>query len=265
MEILIGADPELFMKDKAGNLVSAWNAIPGTKKAPHKVERGAVQVDGMALEFNIEPAFNEATFIENINHVMKQMKDMIPHEFFIAPVAHFGTEYIKSQPEEALELGCDPDFNGWTMGVNPRPDGDRPFRTASGHVHVGWDKDRDLGNPTYFYEAGAVARQLDFYLGLPSLMVDADKTRRELYGKAGAFRMKPYGVEYRVLSNFWLASPRYQGWVYRAAKRAVEDMFVKDIFLPELEGDIQDIINNSDIDGALAIIDHYSLEVPRVR
>jgi hypothetical protein len=265
MNILIGADPELFVKDAAGNLISAWNMIPGTKKNPHKVEKGAVQVDGMALEFNIDPAINEEMFIENINHVMKQMKGMIPHEFFISPVAYFGMEYLQAQPEEALELGCDPDFNGWTMEPNPRPDGDRPFRTASGHVHVGWDDMRDVHNPRYFFEAGAVARQLDFYLGLPSLLVDADKTRRELYGKAGAFRVKPYGMEYRVLSNFWLTNPKLQGWVYRASKRAVEDMFSKDFFLPDMEGDIQDIINNSDIDGALSIIDHYSLEVPRVR
>lgn len=265
MNILIGADPELFVKDRHGNLLSAWNMIPGTKKEPHKVEKGAVQVDGMALEFNIEPAIDEAMFIENINHVMAQMKNMIPHEFFISPVAHFGHDYLKAQPVEALELGCDPDFNGWTGSPNPRPDGDRPFRTASGHVHVGWDNGRDVHNPEYFFEAAAVAQQLDFYLGLPSLLVDADKTRRELYGKAGAFRVKPYGMEYRVLSNFWLSDPKLQGWVYRASKRAVEDMFLRDVFLPEREGDIQEIINNSDVQGALSIIDHYSLEVPRVR
>jgi hypothetical protein len=72
-------------------------------------------------------------------------------------------------------------------------------------------------------------------------------------------------MEYRVLSNFWLRSPSLQGWVYRATKRAMEDMFLHDLFLPELEGDIQEILNSSDIEKALPVIDHYSLEVPRVR
>jgi hypothetical protein len=265
MQFLIGADPELFVKDINGNLVSAWNMIPGTKKAPHKVEKGAVQVDGMALEFNIDPAAHEAAFIENINHVMQQMRAMIPHEFFIHPVAQFGYEYIRSQPPEALEMGCDPDYNGWTLGVNPRPEGDKPFRTAAGHIHVGWGNDLDMDEPRTFFEAAAAARQLDFYLGLPSLLVDSDPTRRELYGKAGAFRVKSYGMEYRVLSNFWLRKPELQGWVYRATQRAMKDMFENNTFLPEIEGDIQDIINTSNIDGALAIIDHYALEVPRVR
>ena len=54
-QILVGCDPEVFVA-KGGKFISAHGMIPGTKKAPHKVERGAVQVDGMALEFNIDPA-----------------------------------------------------------------------------------------------------------------------------------------------------------------------------------------------------------------
>ena len=55
---------------------------------------------------------------------------------------------------------------------------------------------------------------LDVYLGLDSLTYDKDVERRELYGKAGAFRPKEYGVEYRVLSNAWLISPLLMGRVY---------------------------------------------------
>lgn len=264
MNILIGADPEIFVKDINGNLLSAWNMIPGTKKHPHKVEKGAVQVDGMALEFNIDPAEHEAMFIENINYVMSQMKKMIPHEFFISPVADFGFDMLRAQPKEALELGCDPDYNGWTCDANPRPDGDRSFRTASGHVHIGWDNLRDVEDYSTFVESAAVARQLDFYLGLPSLFVDGDTIRRELYGKAGAFRNKPYGVEYRVLSNFWLTSPSLQGWVYRASKKAVEDMFINGLYLPAEVGDIQEIINTSDIAAAKELVFKLGLEVPNV-
>lgn len=264
MKIMIGADPEIFVKDVNGNLLSAHNMIPGTKKDPFKVAKGAVQVDGMALEFNIDPAEHEAMFIENINHVMAQMKKMIPHEFFINPVANFGFEMLKAQPKEALELGCDPDYNGWTGDANPRPDGDRPFRTASGHVHIGWDNMRDLGDFATFDESAAVARQLDFYLGLPSLFIDSDTTRRELYGKAGAFRNKPYGMEYRVLSNFWLTSSSLQGWVYRASRKAIEDMFINGRFLPNEIGDIQDVINTSDMDSARVLVTKLGLEVPHV-
>ena len=262
MNILVGCDPEIFVKSTNGELLSAWNMIPGTKKAPFPVEKGAVQVDGMALEFNIDPAVNEEEFASNTLYVMEQMRKMIPHELFISPVAHFGFQMLKDQPAEALELGCDPDYNGCTLNANPRPDGDRPFRTASGHVHVGWANGRNVLSGEAFDEAAAVARQLDFYLGIPSLFVDGDTTRRELYGQAGAFRNKEYGMEYRVLSNFWLKSADLMKWVFRSTRKAVEDMFTYHRYLPMEHGDIQTIINTSDVRSAHAICKQYGLEVP---
>jgi hypothetical protein len=37
---------------------------------------------------------------------------------------------------------------------------------------------------------------------------------RKLYGAAGRYRQPSYGVEYRTLSNFWLASPELVELVY---------------------------------------------------
>ena len=49
----IGADPEVFVADSLTNtFVSAHDLVPGTKLEPFAVNKGAVQVDGMALEFN---------------------------------------------------------------------------------------------------------------------------------------------------------------------------------------------------------------------
>ena len=53
--ILIGCDPEVFVKQN-GVFRSAHGLIRGDKKNPQKIRSGAVQVDGMALEFNIDPA-----------------------------------------------------------------------------------------------------------------------------------------------------------------------------------------------------------------
>ena len=264
MKILIGADPEIFVRNNEGKLISAHKMIPGTKKEPHKVDKGAVQVDGMALEFNIEAADTAEVFRTNVTHVMSQMRSMIEHEFAIIPVAHFGTDYMKTQPEEALELGCDPDFNAWIGEENPRPNGDRDFRTAAGHVHIGW-KDPSLclsGNGDMF-DAARMARQMDFFLGLPSIFFDSDTVRRELYGKAGAFRPKPYGMEYRVLSNAWLTSASLIEWVFHAAHEGARQLLEdgKDL-ANDFGGDIQSIINQSKKEDALAIIHRYNLEVP---
>lgn len=257
--ILIGCDPEYFIAQN-GVFKSAYGLIKGDKKNPQKVERGAVQVDGMALEFNIDPAASEDEFCLNINTVMQQLKAMVPgYEHLAVPVAEFGFDYMKDQPKEALELGCDPDFNAWFGYANPRPDGERPFRTASGHVHIGWTNNADMDD-NHRDQCNMAVKQMDFYLGLPSLFYDADKKRREMYGKAGACRYKSYGVEYRTLSNAWLNSDSLKRWVFRAAQKGMEDL-MNGRFLAEKYGDIQKIINNSDLDAANAIIKAEGLEV----
>lgn len=204
-DLLIGADPEFFVK-KDGKFVSAYGLIEGTKKNPQKVEGGAVQVDGMALEININPATTFKEFEYNFTAVMHNLRKMVPdeYEFAFVPVADFDPDYIKSQPEEARALGCDPDFNAYTGEANNPPDAAKNFRTASGHFHLGWTEDEDIKNPEHIEACQMMTKQLDAGIGLKGVVFDPDPRRRELYGKAGAYRPKPYGVEYRVLSNFWL-------------------------------------------------------------
>lgn len=258
--ILVGADPECFVR-KDGVFQSAFNLIRGDKKNPQKVQRGAVQVDGMALEFNIDPAATEEDFCMNIQTVYDQLKAMVPqYEVVACPVAEFTPEYMAKQPQEALELGCDPDYNAWTGDINPRPNGNRPMRTASGHVHIGWSNG-EVNDINHLGRCNAVCRQLDFYLGLPSLIYDDDTRRREMYGKAGACRYKSYGVEYRTLSNAWLNSKDRIAWVFRAAQKGVLQLMEGNA-LADKYGDIQQIINTSDVKKAMKIIRAEKLEVP---
>jgi len=259
-KILIGCDPEVFVKQQ-GVFKSAFALIKGDKQNPHKVRNGAVQVDGMALEFNIDPAATEDEFCFNVQDVFDQMKKMVPkYEIAITPVADFDPSYLKTQPEKALELGCDPDYNAWTGVDNPRPDGERSFRTASGHVHIGWTAGVDIYDPGHRNDCNLVARNLDFWLGLASLEYDKDTKRREMYGKAGAVRYKPYGVEYRTLSNAWLKSETLMRWVYRNTIKGVEQV-MNGVNLFDKYGDIQDIINTSDVKSARKILKAENIEV----
>lgn len=225
LKFLVGADPELFLF-KDGKFHSAHGMIPGDKKNPHKVEKGAVQVDGMALEFNIDPAATEEDFIQNIATVRKTLEAMVSgYEIKAIPTANFDHEYMLQQPVESKILGCDPDFNAWDAGNrNPPPDGNVDFRTGAGHVHVGWCNGMDTLDETHFDACIMAAKQLDCVLGLGSLIYDSDNTRRTLYGKAGAFRPKSYGVEYRTLSNAWLETKERVSWVYRTTVKAMEDL-----------------------------------------
>lgn len=228
MKVLIGADPEVFVKSKAtGEFVSAHGLIPGTKAKPHPVPDGAVQVDGMALEFNINPASSEDEFVRNIQSVLSTLKGMVPdYDVVIESTATFSKEAVAGLPKEALELGCEPDLNVYTEEENPRPvvpEGEF-FRTAAGHIHIGWTEGMDVDDPDHREACFMLGKQLDLYVGAGSRFFDADQKRRSLYGKGGAIRIKPYGMEYRTLSNAWLTDERYMRWVYQAVVKAFEDL-----------------------------------------
>jgi hypothetical protein len=138
------------------------------------------------------------------------------------PTVLFGDAYLAELPNHVAELGCNPDFNAYTLELNPVPDSNLPIRTGSGHIHVGFTENADVGDFSHLMLCAEYAKQLDFFLGLPSLYWDRDNRRRNLYGKAGAFRPKPYGLEYRVLSNKWLTDEELMEFVYDRTIEALD-------------------------------------------
>lgn len=248
----IGCDPEMFVRDQmTGAFVSSFGMVRGNKAKPHPVRGGAIQVDGMALEINVNPSKTQKEFLSNINLVMQQLKMQLPPMVDIAagvPFAEFSQEIFQNSPPEATELGCDPDYNGWTGEANPRPDGDSVnFRTAAGHIHIGWNADvKDpYADKEHFQRCCEMAKQMDYYVGIYSLLWDADNRRRSLYGKAGAFRAKSYGMEYRVPSTAWLADPALQAWVFDASLKAVTDFFEGDRPADLFDNKAQEIIDTN--------------------
>ena len=235
MELKIGCDPELWIFDKKlGKIISAHGLFPGTKAEPYAVTHGAVQVDGMAAEFNINPASSAEEFTFYVLSVLKDLRDLIKQhnpdldfDFVFSPVAEFGKEYIDAQPLEAKQLGCTPDFNAYEDGaMNPTPDAEMPFRTASGHIHIGWGTDYDIKDPEHIEACCMMSKQMDQYVGgaITATGDDTEFKRRELYGKAGAFRPKSYGVEYRTPSNVWLRDAEWIEAVFTRTKNAFNEL-----------------------------------------
>lgn len=239
MKLLVGCDPEIWIyNNKLGKIISAAGLFPGTKEEPFAVTHGAIQVDGMAAEYNILPAETQNQFVYYNLSVLCDLRDKIKElnpdldfRFEFSPVADFGAEYIAEQPEEARRLGCTPDFNAWEGGaINPIPDAEAPFRTASGHFHLGWTKDQDINDPEFVEACCMMVKQLDSYVGKKivnwenKLYPIEGVKRRELYGKAGAYRPKPYGVEYRTGSNVWLTNTTRMAAAYNQVRTAFNDL-----------------------------------------
>jgi hypothetical protein len=223
-----GCDPEAFVfyNDKP---VTAAGLLPGTKSEPAPlVSGGYVQVDGMAAEFNIPPVSTFRDFNKYIDSTIKEIEKMLPkgHELRFVPSVTFDKETFDASPDEAKELGCSPDYNAWEGKVNPPPkDPDNPYlRTAAGHIHLGWTSDADCFDPQHVMNCRDLVKQLDWFIGGWSLKMDTDPTRRRLYGRAGACRIKDYGVEYRVPSNFWVNSRDRRLAVWNRMQEAIDVM-----------------------------------------
>lgn len=230
-----GCDPELFIFDRDGNPVSAEGIIPGTKEEPHKVEFGAVQQDGFAAEFNIDPVDNFRDWNRNIQAVMGQLEAILPKGLTLraVPSVVFSDEVYAAASPETTALGCSPDYNAWTGTVNPPPSLDESptLRCAGGHIHIGWTTGAQLSDPQHMLNCCDLVKQLDWYLGGWSLRMDEDVKRRGLYGQAGACRIKDYGVEYRVLSNFWVTTRERRLVTWNRLQQAIHDM--SKVFMPD--------------------------------
>lgn len=228
-DFTVGVDPEIFLT-LDGKAVSAYGLIEGSKEKPFPVPSGAYQVDGTAVEFNTDPVpLNDfTTFNAKMVTVMKELQKAVSakgdYKFNISPVQDYDQEYLDSLPDESKELGCDPDYNAYTMEENPRPDGERPFRTGAGHIHVGWGADIPVENREHHEICAGFVKMLDATVGLFMTCIDRDPRRRELYGKAGAYRAKPYGVEYRFPSNVWIQEKVLRRAVHTLVGKAVNYM-----------------------------------------
>lgn len=242
-QFLIGCDPEIFLTNGQGQFKSVIGLLGADKWHPRKLSEvgHAVLEDNVAVEFNIPPCDSFEDFQREIHFTMNAVKGLLPPELI------FNTESAVSFPEdqlacdEAWVFGCDPDYNAWKMAENPKPEAeDRNLRSAGGHIHIGSEIAKN--------KPVEVIRACDLFLGVPSIHLDNGLLRRKLYGGPGAFRFKPYGVEYRTLSNFWIFSDALIKWAYEGTQRALE--FVdsgKEI--PEDHGNmIQDCINNNNKD-----------------
>jgi hypothetical protein len=227
--ITIGADPELFIRDTGtGRFVSAHDVVPGSKHQPFPVQDGAIQVDGVAAEFNIEPASTVEEFLASIHSVVDSMSKYVlqkstKYELVAEPTALFDKKYFRKLPHHAKELGCDPDYNAWDDGKpNESPATKEPFRTGGGHIHVGWTEGMTPDNIQHYFDCINMTKELDVALFVPSLLWDNDQRRRQLYGRMGSFRPKHYGVEYRPLSNAWMRNPEVAAWVFESARHTAE-------------------------------------------
>jgi hypothetical protein len=208
-DFTFGSDPEFMLTDSEGNLRSAIAIVKGTSDDRIEVGGHAFYHDNVNIEMAIAPSVGKMEVLSHFREAFKTAAEMI-HPFKMVPRASADFPASELEDPEAKVIGCNAEYCAYELKELTKPVEEfesSTFRSAGGHVHLGADEGALRDEYGFFF----IVRCLDLFLGVPSLFMDHDPTsrrRKELYGLAGSHRWKPYGVEYRALGNFWLASPK---------------------------------------------------------
>lgn len=254
---LTGSDPEFFIENKDGEIVSSIGIVGGSKDLPKKVnDLCSVHEDNVTMEIAIKPAKDEDEFTFNLLEAIRIAEENVGHKVSRKSSHVFADDALSCM--KAREAGCGADFDAKTGEENPRADyGSTNLRCCGGHVHI------DL--PTNFVGVPVVQRNvilfMDIYAGVPSVILDGDTERRKVYGKASCYRETKYGVEYRTLSNFWCFDEKLIRFIYQATERAVTKGTSGEVS-EELSNEAIEIINSHDVARAIEFCERN--EIPYI-
>lgn len=257
----IGSDAEVILNDLSGRPFPACGLLGGTKAKPRQLGNTpyTIQEDNVLLEFNIPVCKSLDEFTHHMRNGLSRALQELPPSLVASSASTAVFDRLVINFPQAHVFGCDPDFNAWTMEENPKPFCEnKELRSAAGHIHIGWDK------PTN-EERIALIKAADIFAGLRSVLYGMDRERRKLYGKAGSFRPKSYGIEHRVLDNEWVIanqSKEVYFW-YADAINFTNAGFVSKL-TSEDEVNIQKAINEYDVELSNKLLSKFKAELKKL-
>lgn len=241
----MGGDPEFFIADKDGKILSADNFLPG-KEEPILISSrnddypSKLFFDGIQAEMAIAHNRCREYLADNAVHCWRKLFKALPvdHKVILRPSVEVQKEVIDNAHPEARVFGCMPDFNAYTCTTNTAEmdASNHPYRYAGGHMHFGTSSPYLNQEHEEFKIAKTedghlrAVKFLDLFVTLPTLLLDNEPgaaRRKEKYGKAGCFRPTPYGIEYRTPSCWWLRSPMTVSLVFGLGRLAWTLMTMK--------------------------------------
>ena len=204
----IGADPE-FLLMKEGIYYSAIGIVNGTRDRRICCGGHYFHYDNVLAECNVKPSWTKSETLENFQECFRLYAKIV-HPYKLIPQASQIYPSNQMSHPDARKVGCNIEWCAYQMVEIDDKKTEQMIkstnlRSAGGHVHLGATMLKDQFNQIF------AVRMLDLFLGIPSIFLDCDPTsayRKQLYGKAGRHRRPVYGLEYRTLGNFWLASPK---------------------------------------------------------
>ena len=235
----LGSDPELFVA-AGGQIVGAEKVIP---KEGLKTSKSSIVLDGVQLE--LHPAPNNcrgliANDFKAIFMKLKQQLDLKGATASFEPLIKMNKQELAKLSDQARLLGCAPSKNVADPTATIKVPKNFRTRSAGGHIHVqlmssGYDY-HPWNQPLLPKNVEVLIKLYDCMVGLPSVLIDRDPhnaERRKLYGRASEYRdytqgaAGGLGVEYRVLSNYWLRSYQLMSFVHGMIRQATNVYFTQ--------------------------------------
>jgi hypothetical protein len=224
----IGTDPEIFVVDKKDRVVPAWKFL-GSKTEPDRYAsgdgyfKGTCYWDGFQAEFTTPGNLTcLAQMTDAVQAGLKRISKLAEGKgkLTLKSVVEVDPDFLvkehKKHPEH-IEFGCAPSINVYGLTGNTTEGRDCPYRFAGGHIHFGLAAQGKMDYPS-------IVRTLDNILGVACVSMFAEfdnRVRRQFYGLPGEHRLPAHGLEYRTLSNAWLAHPLITHMTFDLARAAV--------------------------------------------
>lgn len=217
-EVTFGADIEHFIAKKPpqseyeqyGYPYNPRDVVPcvgiceGTKDKPWRNEKWqtgfGLQEDNVMLEYNVPAVKTAKNFGNVIKKAQRYARSFLKEKDLVLVMDKTYHEFHAAHltSPQAETFGCEPDFDAYEMGrkrINV-PNFNN-LRTCGGHLHIG-------GNfkcPDWV--AVLMFEFVLFHSFGSTWVLNPKDPRSKWYGRPGIFRSKPYGIEYRTLSNWW--------------------------------------------------------------
>jgi hypothetical protein len=208
VELLIGMDAEFFLKQADGQFIAAARVIPGLKTEPHVLKHGVCHPDGLSLEVGAPPAKDPVGMVKNLYKVLQEVQQLYltPAGCTLAYTEEVHAQSVVGAQPEDLVFGCGTEFNANNPQFPYRTttDTNQTQRYSGFHIHLGFTKDQPSNNFTYL-DMRRLVLCLDKVFDAAKLQTTERRARQ--YGGYGAFRVKPYGIEYRMMDCTVITNP----------------------------------------------------------
>ena len=242
----LGSDPELFIATTSGTVIGAEKVIPkgGLFGGSQGMAKPSIVLDGVQVELHPRPDHCRARIANDFKAIFTKLDQQLKEKGASAsfnPVVTLSKDEMASLSKAAQQLGCAPSRNVYDPNATIKvPKGFR-MRSAGGHIHVSAVTYNREGTRSECINSTPqkierFVKICDLFLGIPGVLLDRDPqaaVRRKVYGRASEHRTPSYGIEYRVLSNYWLRSYQLMSFVYGMARQSC-NVFAKGITYPAI-------------------------------